>query len=289
MYDPNPLFDPENVPIMPEREQLSGLGERADINFLDLLAPLEPEKAEDVGEEPPWILEFMGQYRLVFGNSCAVTPAMRNDADASWIEKPQPHSGYPPAENLAFGNPAPVQSDHLHESESSTQDPVTDNKLVWLASWTWTHTTLAIGLVTLLGALVIMFLLPQRRPIEGKRLPLVPIVEPHFTNSKVANSVDSSELAAGAVSSEDAGSGIPIRKVLPVYPSAALARRLEGKVAVEAEITREGKVSSVTVLSGDPILARAAADAVRQWIYPSSTSEEADPRQQQVTIRFKAP
>src|SRR5579872_4879108 len=116
MHDLNPLLDTENVPIMPQREQLSGTTERADMNLLDLLAPVERGKTEDVAEEPPWIAEFLGQYRLVFGNSGRVAPALRNEADTRRVEKLQPDSEHSLPENRTFGEFESIASEQRGES-----------------------------------------------------------------------------------------------------------------------------------------------------------------------------
>src|SRR5205823_2105748 len=53
-----------------------------------------------------------------------------------------------------------------------------------------------------------------------------------------------------------------ISQVVPVAPAG-----VQGLVVLEAEISREGTVENVTVVSGDPQLAQAARDAVKQWRY----------------------
>jgi len=65
--------------------------------------------------------------------------------------------------------------------------------------------------------------------------------------------------------------GILITKIEPVYPPYAKAIGLEGVVVVHALIDKEGRVKSAEVLNGDPLLAQAALDAVRQWRYKPST------------------
>jgi TonB family protein len=54
-------------------------------------------------------------------------------------------------------------------------------------------------------------------------------------------------------------------RVLPVYPPQALAQRLEGSVVLHTTIAPDGSVESAEPTSGDPVLAQAAAAAVRQW------------------------
>lgn len=51
----------------------------------------------------------------------------------------------------------------------------------------------------------------------------------------------------------------------PVAPSAALT----GRVALRAVVGTEGTVTNIAVLSGNPLLARAAQQAVRHWRYSS--------------------
>ena len=67
------------------------------------------------------------------------------------------------------------------------------------------------------------------------------------------------------------GSGISaprqIKKVNPVYPSAAQRERVQGVVILEAIIDTDGKVKDARVLRSVPLLDQAALDAVKQWEY----------------------
>jgi len=56
-------------------------------------------------------------------------------------------------------------------------------------------------------------------------------------------------------------------KVAPVYPDEARAEKIQGTVVLHAIIEKDGKVSSLTVVSGPKELQVAALDAVRQWTY----------------------
>jgi len=57
-----------------------------------------------------------------------------------------------------------------------------------------------------------------------------------------------------------------------------------------ASIAKDGSISSVKQLSGDAILGRAAADAVRQWKYkPYFLNGEPVEIQTQITVNFKLP
>jgi TonB family protein len=53
----------------------------------------------------------------------------------------------------------------------------------------------------------------------------------------------------------------------PAYPRAAADAHVQGEVKVEAEVSRDGDVTSARVISGPPLLRDAATAAVQQWKY----------------------
>jgi TonB family protein len=60
---------------------------------------------------------------------------------------------------------------------------------------------------------------------------------------------------------------ILVHKVPPTYPEKALAAHLEGSVVLHVIVGTDGTVKQVEPVSGDPTLAEAAVDAVKQWTY----------------------
>ncbi|MGA2435266.1 MAG: TonB family protein [Bryobacteraceae bacterium] len=58
-----------------------------------------------------------------------------------------------------------------------------------------------------------------------------------------------------------------LRRVAPVFPAAARAARLSGLVKLEAVIGKDGRVKTVSVKSGSPLLRQAATEAVQRWVY----------------------
>lgn len=56
-----------------------------------------------------------------------------------------------------------------------------------------------------------------------------------------------------------------VHHVPPVYPTAAIAAKVEGVVIVEAKIDVTGRVTEARILRSIPLLDEAALDAVRQW------------------------
>lgn len=59
-------------------------------------------------------------------------------------------------------------------------------------------------------------------------------------------------------------------KVQPVYPADAKAQGIEGLVVLRATIGKSGDVENLVLVSGDPALAGAAMEAVRQWKYENT-------------------
>jgi len=61
--------------------------------------------------------------------------------------------------------------------------------------------------------------------------------------------------------------GLVVAKVPPEYPADAKAQKVQGVVVLRVIIDREGNVSEIQLISGQPLLATAALDAVKQWKY----------------------
>lgn len=58
-----------------------------------------------------------------------------------------------------------------------------------------------------------------------------------------------------------------VRKVDPVYPAQARAEGIQGEVTLQILIDKTGQVVQADPIEGNPVLAAAAIDAVRQWAY----------------------
>jgi TonB family protein len=90
--------------------------------------------------------------------------------------------------------------------------------------------------------------------------------------------------------SQGVSQGLILKRVQPDYPAQARQMRLEGRVELQANISKTGSISAVKQLSGDGILGRAAIDAVRQWKYkPYYLNGEPIEIQTQITVNFKLP
>jgi protein TonB len=62
-------------------------------------------------------------------------------------------------------------------------------------------------------------------------------------------------------------SGLLIRRVNPAYPPLARQARIQGQVLLRAQISKEGAIENLQLISGHPMLVQSALDAVKQWKY----------------------
>ncbi len=58
-----------------------------------------------------------------------------------------------------------------------------------------------------------------------------------------------------------------ISKPTPIYPPLAKMARIRGTVRLQAVVSRSGTIKDLQVLSGHPLLVKAALDAVQRWRY----------------------
>jgi periplasmic protein TonB len=90
--------------------------------------------------------------------------------------------------------------------------------------------------------------------------------------------------------SQGVSQGLLIKKVAPVYPPRAIQTHLQGSVLLLATISKDGDITSIKLLSGEPVLAQAAMDAVKQWKYrPYLLDSQPMEIQTQITVNFTLP
>jgi periplasmic protein TonB len=81
--------------------------------------------------------------------------------------------------------------------------------------------------------------------------------------------------------------GVVISRVQPLYPHIAIVNRIQGTVHLNAVIASNGRLEELRVLSGHPMLAQAALDAVRQWKFrPYVLNGQPIPVQTEVIVNF---
>ncbi|MBV8846017.1 MAG: energy transducer TonB [Bryobacterales bacterium] len=90
------------------------------------------------------------------------------------------------------------------------------------------------------------------RPPEPMRPTVAPTKPPAAEPLQVSSEIQSAKI---------------IRKVVPVYPPLARQARISGTVKLMGIIAKDGTVQKLQVISGHPLLQKAALDAVSQWLY----------------------
>lgn len=79
-----------------------------------------------------------------------------------------------------------------------------------------------------------------------------------------------------------------INRIEPIYPKPAMLANVQGQVKLHAIIARNGKVESLEVISGHPLLVQSALDAVRQWRYrPYYLNGQAVEVETFITVNFR--
>ena len=87
--------------------------------------------------------------------------------------------------------------------------------------------------------------------------------------------------------SQGVTAGLLTRKVQPMYPPLARQARIQGVVVLQAEISKDGEIQNLSLISGHPMLAPAAIEAVKQWRYrPYILNGESVAVETQITVNF---
>jgi periplasmic protein TonB len=87
--------------------------------------------------------------------------------------------------------------------------------------------------------------------------------------------------------SSGVSTGMLVRKVPPTYPPLARQARIQGTVILQATISKEGAIENLQLISGHPMLAPAAIEAVKQWKYkPYLLNGEPVEVETQVQVNF---
>jgi TonB family protein len=215
-----------------------------------------------------------------------------------WLGKPQEAASASPAMraatpalpvvppalpvSVASPEPAPRKDAAKHEAEKKTDQPSahSDELVVYQKG-------------------KVIFRMPTAAPVnDGPSSPAPESAPPADSTSdhpdpQAANRLSlpssSSSLSAVWLAPDEADSRL-LNRVEPEYPPDAIAAHRSGNVKLEVLVAADGTVSSVQTLSGDPLLASAAAQAVRNWRYePYRAHEQPSPFQTDVTLTFSLP
>src|ERR1700742_2555388 len=81
-------------------------------------------------------------------------------------------------------------------------------------------------------------------------------------------------LATAEINDEVVSDRKVVTRVEPDYPETLKRLYVGGVVRVEAVVNAQGKVESVQLLGGNPILGQSAMKAIKQWKYSPAPSRE---------------
>ena len=180
--------------------------------------------------------------------------------------------GRPPAENVRL--PAPPTA--TRSSPSSPSSPQAKTSVHAKSDAQASAPSDSGGLVVYEQGKVIFRLKPAP-PRASARRDRAPVVG---TPEEVARVWLAADLAASRL----------VHRVEPNYPAEALSAHRSGDVVLEVLVNPDGTVASMRSLRGDPLLATAASDAVRNWRYePYRVRGQPAEFQTDVTLKFSLP
>ncbi len=117
-------------------------------------------------------------------------------------------------------------------------------------------------------------------PNSGFMTSLLNNIHPSVAHPSVANSKP-------LIVSRGVSEGLLIHQVKPAYPPIALTAHVQGEVILQAVIGKDGTIQNLHVISGHPMLIKAAVDAVQQWRYrPYMLNGEPVEVETQVRVNF---
>jgi len=87
--------------------------------------------------------------------------------------------------------------------------------------------------------------------------------------------------------SSGVAAGMLVLQIKPQYPRLAMQARIQGTVVLQAVIGKDGTVRDLRLISGHPMLAPAAIEAVKQWRYrPYLLNNEPVEVDTQINVNF---
>jgi protein TonB len=102
-------------------------------------------------------------------------------------------------------------------------------------------------------------------PLSG--LQIAPPQRPEEVRVKPTPTTGTAHTAGPVTVGGDVQAALLIYSPHPAYPPLARATRTQGSVRLRAIIARDGSIANLQLISGPPLLVKAAMDAVTQWRY----------------------
>ncbi len=110
--------------------------------------------------------------------------------------------------------------------------------------------------------------------------PEPPVADSGETTASITNAAEHVQMSADTAE-------VVSYPVKPGYPLLARQMKVQGSVILQALIGRDGLIQDLRVVSGPPILANAAQEAVKQWHFkPHYQGADAVETQARITVNF---
>ncbi len=99
-------------------------------------------------------------------------------------------------------------------------------------------------------------------------------------------------LTAGSLAAQERRISRPVAlkslvtKVEPTYPVVARQMKMEGTVEVDAYVGENGSVETAKTVNGNPVLGKAAEDAVKKWKFNPFKTDDGKPLKAVVNLAF---
>lgn len=191
-------------------------------------------------------------------------------------------SNSPPQQTAA---PAPHKKLQARTTPVNSAPPVADA----VPPTTITRTILPPLEVEVIAGNVHKTLRPGTNSVRVDLQPDTPSQEAPEAASQGANNPAASIVANAAEQTQifPETSSVVTHSVRPGYPMLARQMKVQGSVILEALIGRDGLIQDLRVVSGPPILATAAREAVKQWHFkPHYEGGDAVETQAKITVNF---
>jgi len=182
-------------------------------------------------------------------------------------------------------NPAASNSKHHAVTAKAEKNIVVNAAAPSLATATTTRTVLPPLEVEVVAGDSHRTIRPGNNSLRVDLQPGTPAQADGPVGAETAASVTSN--AAERVQISRGTTDVVSRPVKPDYPLLARQMKVQGSVILQALISKNGTIQDLRVVSGPPILAAAAQDAVRQWHFkPHYQGSEAVETQAKITVNF---
>jgi len=118
------------------------------------------------------------------------------------------------------------------------------------------------------------------QPGSAPQAPEPPVAESGERTASITNAAEHVQMSADTAE-------VVSSPVKPGYPLLARQMKVQGSVILQALIGRDGLIQDLRVVSGPPILANAAQEAVKQWHFkPHYQGADAVETQAKITVNF---